>query len=173
MGVDEAIVQKGEKVLCSASGAGLALYGTTIFAQAAQAVKVLDPKALEASMGFAQSLTQWALLILGGSVAILVGTSYHAPKKLFFRYSYFLFFGGWLFLGRSMLCGANVNRAYLAYLWNASDNPEAYATINAEAFCQLSAMECALGIFGMWLLLYLVWWVLFRPREQLQVSEKK
>jgi hypothetical protein len=146
----------------------LVLCATIVFAQeTAGPPWAPNSKALEATLAYGQSLTQWGLLILGGSVAILLGTSYHAPRHRLVRLSYVLFLPGWILLGLSMLSGTTASRVYLAFLWGAGNNPEATAAkIDAEIFCQLRFIEFAILTFGTWLVVYLVWWVFLRPAEQ-------
>ena len=139
----------------------LMLSALCCFAQAPGG-KDFDPaKAFEATVSYSQSLTEWALLIFGGSVVIVVGTSYVRPRKRWVRSTYFLFMFGWACLGLSMYYGSQVQRVYLAHLWSSEVSlSEARATINKETFMQIKCLKWALGVFGTWLWVYLCWWIL-------------
>jgi hypothetical protein len=49
---------------------------------------------------YASSLSQMALAVVGGTIAVLLGTSYLRPAHLLMRAIYFLFLPGWYCLGR-------------------------------------------------------------------------
>lgn len=124
-----------------------------------------DSKAFEGAVAFSQSLSGWALLIAGGSIVTLVGTSYHRPQKWWARLMYLAFLPGWYFLGRCMYFGVNVQRAYLGYLFS---NPvgdrliQFKGAVNDDALRQILGIQHAVYCFGFWLLLYLVWWLFNR-----------
>jgi hypothetical protein len=124
-----------------------------------------DAKTFEGAVAFSQSLSGWALLIAGGSIIILVGTSYYRPKQRRARLMYLWFLPGWYYLARCMYSGVNVQRAYLGYLFSkpAGDKLTSFrSAVNDDAFLQIVAMERAMFCFGFWLLLYLVWWLFNR-----------
>jgi|GEM_PF-2316811 len=119
-----------------------------------------DTKAFEAAVSLAQSLTQWAYLIIGGSVLILVGREYHRPSKLGLRTFYLLFIPGWACLALSIYHGVRVQRAYLGYLLRPQPNlAEFKEAMNSDAYAQMSRMHWGLGFLALWLLIYLSWWV--------------
>lgn len=121
-----------------------------------------DSKAFEGAVAFSQSLSGWALLIAGGSIVTLVGTSYHRPQRWCARMIYLVFVPGWYFLGRCMYFGVNVQRAYLGYLFS---NPigdklmQFKGAVNDDALRQILGIQHAAECFGVWLLLYLAWWL--------------
>jgi hypothetical protein len=129
-----------------------------------------DSKAFEGVVAFSQSLAGWALLIAGGSIVTLVGTSYHRPQKWWARLMYLAFLPGWYFLGRCMYFGVNVQRAYLGYLFS---NPvgdrlmQFKGAVNDDALRQILGFQCAVYCFGAWLLLYLVWWLCNRDPQKI------
>jgi uncharacterized SAM-binding protein YcdF (DUF218 family) len=132
----------------------------------AQVAEKLDPKSLEAAVALSQTLTQWAFLIMGGSVVILVGTSYYRPPDRFTRGSYFLFVPGWTLLASSIYHGIMVQRANLGFLFFPNLDVAGFRrTINRDAYGQIESMEWGLAIFGLWLLIYLCWWI-FRAGAQ-------
>lgn len=123
-------------------------------------------KILEAAVAMAQSLSQWALVIIGGTLAIIVGTSYYRPDSRRVRAIYLLFVPAWILLALSISNGSLIQRRYLAYLFLNPENPSSQATVtqiiskvNDEAYWQLITLEWALLCLGVWLLFYLVWWI--------------
>lgn len=119
-------------------------------------------KALEATVSYAQSLTQWALLIVAGTALLLVSTEYHRPKNSALLYSYFLFLPGWLSLIFSMYRGVRVQQAYLGYLLpERPDWAQSMLAVNSDALWQVRGMQAGVSVFGIWLAAYLVYWILF------------
>ncbi|HLK04743.1 MAG TPA: hypothetical protein VKT53_09910 [Candidatus Acidoferrum sp.] len=125
----------------------------------------LSSKAFEGAVTLAQTLTQWTLLIFGGSVALLVGSSHRRPGG-WIKYAYFLFLPGWLFLGLSLYWGRSVQGVYLALLLQINQNiTQLKQALNSDSYKQMRALEFGLGVFGVWLLVYLFWWILTDPKE--------
>lgn len=128
-----------------------------------------DTKAFEAAVAFSQSLSGWALLIAGGSIVTLVGTSYHRPQRWWARLMYLAFVPGWYFLGRGMYFGVAVQRAFLGYLF-ANPTGEALmkfkGAVNDDALRQILGIQYGVDCFGVWLLLYLIWWLFNRDTQQ-------
>jgi len=127
-----------------------------------------DAKFFEAAQALAQSLSQWDLLIIGGSLVTIVGTSYYRPGTRRVRAIYFLFVPAWCLLAYSIYQGIVVQRAYVAYLV-AANKPGNSATIveiarkmEAATNGQIDGLQYALVCLGIWLLLYVVWWVCAR-----------
>ena len=120
-------------------------------------------KGLDSAVSFAQSLSQWAYITIGASVALLFKDLSKRPKCWFVRYSFLFFLPGWYFLGRAIFEGVRVHGAYIIYLMNKQhDVQAAILNINADAASQLSALKCGLSVFVGWLTIYLVWWVTYR-----------
>lgn len=62
---------------------------------------------------------QWCLLIIGGTVALLVGTAYRHPHG-WARHSYWLFLPSWFSFALAIYYGAEVQQGVLAYLFRAN-----------------------------------------------------
>ncbi len=124
-----------------------------------------DSKFFEAAQTLAQGLSQWDLLILAGSLVIVIGTSYYRPKNRRMRATYFLFIPTWLCLALSVYQGISVQRSYVAYLVasRGSPQPKLLAQIaenmTSATRNQILSLEIALVFAGIWLLIYIVWWV--------------
>ncbi len=118
-------------------------------------------KAFEGIVTFSQSLSGWSLLIAGGSIVVLVGTGYYRPRTRWTRLIYLAFLPGWFFLGHSMFYGVQVQRANLGYLFAAEGSPlgQYKSAVNDDALGQILAFQHAVYCFGVWLVLYFLWWL--------------
>jgi hypothetical protein len=123
--------------------------------------QVQTEKALESAVSFSQSLSQWAYIVLGGSVALLVRNLKLRPRGALMRHSFWLFVPGWVLLFWSIYEGIQVQGARIAYLM--SPNPQRTSTIlsfNLHTHWQIQLMEWGLGVFAIWLLVFLIVWIL-------------
>lgn len=106
-------------------------------------------------------LSGWALAILGGTILILVSTSYIRPTAKRIRLVYLLFIPGWFFLAYSMYYGDSISRQYIAAVF--TSNEEILMTIgfniNAEFARQLNNFSFGIMTFIIWLVTYLCWWI--------------
>ncbi len=117
-------------------------------------------KALVAAVSYSQSLSQWALLIVGGSAAVILRDSHVRPDKRLVSYLYFLFVPGWVCEALTMFYGTRVQGAYIGYLASPHPDPVHFFTkVNEFAIHQDTVFEIGLASFGAWLVAYLVWWV--------------
>jgi hypothetical protein len=132
-----------------------------------------DSKFFEAALALAQALSQWDLLIIGGTLLIVVGTSYRRPKDKRVRAAYFLFLPAWSGLAFSIYQGTQVQRAYIAFLIaSRSTTPskplidQIAVKITSATRNQILSLEMALLCAGVWLVIYIVWWVLSNQSEE-------
>lgn len=108
-------------------------------------------------------LTTWALTMLGGSVAVVIGSSHYSPASRRFRSFYFLLAPAWVFMLLSVHSGNDLSRSYLAALFTkGAAQDEAFNQINADFQAQLDYLFYGVIVFALWLAAYLIWWVLFR-----------
>ena len=131
-----------------------------------------DSKFFEAAQALAQSLSQWDLLILAGSLVIIISTSYYRPKARWIRAIYFIFVPTWSFLAWSVYQGINVQRSYVAYLVATRGTPQPKLleqiaeNMTSATRSQILGLEVALLFAAVWLLIYIVWWVFTnQPKE--------
>ena len=121
---------------------------------------VPDLKLFEAAVSLANTLTSWAFVMIGGSILTILGTSYYRPAALWVRCSYLAFVPAWFFLAWSIYAGTRVQGVYLAALYSAHPNVVALKiSVNDDAISQIQRMEIGLACFGVWLTLYLLWWI--------------
>jgi hypothetical protein len=105
------------------------------------------------------TMVSWALAVAGGSIVTIVSTSYLRPP-LRMRSVYLLFLPGWLLLGMSTYFGDAISRGYLAAQFVPVDLlPTIARSINHEYVRQQDFLSYGLIVFGLWLVVFLLWWV--------------
>lgn len=121
----------------------------------------MDPKAaFEAAAAYSETLMGWVLLVLGGSVVALLQRSYLRPNSKQIRLTYLLFVVGWGFLARSIFFGTKVQEVLLAFHFQRTpDFSKLRSTINSDLLKQVRSLEYGLLAFGLWLAIYLAWWI--------------
>lgn len=134
-----------------------------------------DSKFFEAAQALGQSISQWDLLIIGGSLVLIVSTSYYRPASRRMRFAYFLFLPAWALLALSVYAGIEIQGSYVAYLVAtraksgagnatvqqiATKVQQIATNMEAETRFQISCLEYALLCLAAWLLIYIGWWVL-------------
>ena len=118
-----------------------------------------DLRAFEAAVSFAQTLTQWAFVIIGGTIGVLLSTSHHRPPQRWVRTSYLLLVPAWILLSLSIKNGLMVQQAYLAALFSQAEATSVSAAMGDDARMQILQMELGLLFLSLWMALYLVWWI--------------
>lgn len=119
--------------------------------------------ALQHILESSSQLTTWSLAVFGGSIALIVSTSYHRPTRLIYRLPFALFLLGWAAIAKSLHAGNLLTGAYLASLIVGGEHiPKIASNINDLYGAQRSHLFIALGIFGVWLVYYLLAWM-FSP----------
>jgi hypothetical protein len=119
-------------------------------------------KPFEAVVSFAQGISQWALLILAGSIVVVASTSYYRPRNIYARLIYLLFLPGWGLLAWSLYDGVSVQRVYLASLFsdlNEANLSKLSDALRQDSISQISHVQWGLFFFGIWLLFYFAWWL--------------
>ncbi len=124
-----------------------------------------DNDFFQAAQTLAQSLSQWALLTVGGSLVVIVGTSYYRPKSHKMRLAYFLFLPAWVLLGIAIYEGTLIQRRYVAFLAanRRGPNPglinEIAQGITSDSGYQILFLQLGLLSLFIWLVIYLRWWI--------------
>ena len=116
---------------------------------------------LQAVVASSATMVTWALAVGAGSVAAIVGTSYLRPKQRWARLIYLLFPVGWTLMGWSIYYGNAIARDGVAAQLVAQDQAlqGIGADMNSTYISQQCALTVGLAVFGVWLLLYLAWWI--------------
>jgi hypothetical protein len=118
------------------------------------------PSILKQVMENSSQLSGWALVIGGGTVAVIVSTSYRRPDSLLWRLPYLLFIPGWVCLGRSLYFGNKLVGKYLASIMVEQKQVAVIASqVNDIYANQYSYLLYSLEFFGLWLLIYMLSWI--------------
>jgi hypothetical protein len=106
------------------------------------------------------SMVSTGLAIIAGSIATIVSTSYLRPTISNVRLIYLLYLPGWAFIGTSIYYGDTIARRGIAAHFVDSNQLETIAALlNTDYQCQRNLLALGLGAFGIWLVLFLFWWV--------------
>jgi hypothetical protein len=123
-------------------------------------------ESLKSVADHSNDLSNWAILMIAGSIAMVVGTSYLRPQERNVRLAYLVFVPAWFLLAISILAGRDVKGGYLAstivvekYLFGT------VSCANAALSRQIDFLFYAVALLSIWLLVFLHWWV-FSPRTE-------
>jgi hypothetical protein len=133
---------------------------------------VADMKVFEIAAAFTTTLTTWTFAVLGGSILVILGTGYYRPAALWVRCAYLAFIPAWIFLSLSLYSGTRVQGVYVAAFF--SRHPKVMdlkVALNGYAVDQIRWMEWGLACLGIWLLMYLSWWVFAKGAIQKELSK--
>ncbi len=130
-----------------------------------------DMRLLEGATALAGTMTSWALVMIGGSILAVLGTGYYRPAVLLVRCAYLAFIPAWAFLSYSIYAGTRVQGVYLAALYSEHPNMTALKlAVNQDVLSQIRRMEIGLLFFGLWLSVYIMWWVFHKESTQQEVK---
>jgi hypothetical protein len=114
---------------------------------------------LRETAAIAETTNRLALLVFGGSVAVLVSTSYLQPNERRVRLVYLLFIPGWFALMWAIFRGQQVSSVYISAM-HVANKPELFYKL--EVLWRLEEQSAALYLslvpFSLWLVIFLVWW---------------
>lgn len=119
-----------------------------------------DRETFEKIADSAQRINDMVLVIIGASLAVLVGSTYLHPLASL-RWVYLAFPVGWSFLGRAMYYGLLARGTFLAYLVNSKAATQTAWVIRLSGWMnqQVRFFKFGLCAFAVWLLLYVGWWI--------------
>jgi hypothetical protein len=118
--------------------------------------------ALKTVINFSQSLSQWSVLLIGGSVAALLGTSNWRPRRDWMRKLYLLFAPALGFLFASAYYGVAAQRNCLALMLFKNPDARAISELNGNLRWQLTHMQIGFCFLGIWFAAFVFWWVFDR-----------
>ncbi len=115
---------------------------------------------LKETVARSEAVSQWALLVFGGSVAALLSSSYLQPRRRITRLMYLLFLPSWSLLMGSMYSGHQIDRVYIRAL-HIGNEPALKYQLDAlwHLGDQSSALYWSLIPLALWLVLFLMWWI--------------
>lgn len=110
----------------------------------------------------AESVVNWCLSIIGGSILVLISSGFIRPKNKKIRVVYLLFLPGWFFLGYTIKLGVDIgNSGIMSTLMINNENERLLILANMGNIytSQLFYFNIGLFFFGIWLLVFLIFWV--------------
>ena len=119
---------------------------------------------LKAILDNSGTLVNWALALVGGSLAAMLSTSYEHPKTWRGRLIYLLFPLAWLLLGISINAGQQISRRFVAAQFVKENVRSDILKSMGDDFSQQSQMLLwGLAVLFAWLLWFVVWWIWYAP----------
>ncbi len=115
--------------------------------------------------------TTWSLSIFGGSLLAILSNEYVKPLGKRSKLIYFLFIPGWFLLAQSIRCGDLIMRSSIMSSINPNNSVTAIKTMNDHFESQISYFNYAITIFGIWLALFLLWWI-FQDYVTKKINDK-
>lgn len=110
----------------------------------------------------AQHIT-WTLMLMGGSILMVVGTSHVSPTNSKQRSFYYLLIPAWILLAASMFFGDSVHRRVIAArVGDQATISEIMPKINSDFICQMNLLIAGAAVLTLWLTCYLIWWIHYR-----------
>ncbi|MDC6366614.1 MULTISPECIES: hypothetical protein [Flavobacteriaceae] len=110
----------------------------------------------------ANKISSWSLSVVGGSILTLLSESYIHPDNGLLKLPYLLFFFGWIFLAFSLYNAKEIlGRSIAADLFKGRKDllMPIFRKCNNQYKRQLMFFNLALLTFGIWLVVYLIWWI--------------
>jgi hypothetical protein len=116
---------------------------------------------LKAVTDISVSLNGWALLILGGTLAVMLSNSYRKPPFPY-RLIFLIVFPSLGCLIYALERGSHVQATYAALLLRPRTDAVAhqqFSEANTALAAQVQWFEIAVVLLAIWLALYLIWWI--------------
>ncbi len=104
----------------------------------------------------------WSLSIVGGTILIILSDSYLHPSTRNLKLVYSLFLLGWILIALSINKGIIISGRSMAgelYSENNEMLKQIFEKSNTDFKHQLNLFKWALLVFGLWLILFLCWWI--------------
>ena len=121
----------------------------------------MDIATIQAIVAGANNRITWSFSLIAGSIGVVVGTSYQHPPQKWVKPVYLvLFIPGWYFLVNTIRFGDIITRRGIAATFDSAPIEEIQNKMNQDFADQLDNFNRGLVCFGIWLILYLLWWSL-------------
>lgn len=109
-------------------------------------------------------ISSWSFTIMGGTFLAILSDSYVHPESGQLKLFYLLFLIGWFFIAASLRFGMNISGRSIASELSAKsidDLVKIFEKCNDDYSKQIRHFKRGLVVFGLWLVLYLIWWIFF------------
>jgi hypothetical protein len=126
----------------------------------------MDVEPFKAAAEGSMLLIVWALALTGLTVIAIAGCELlRASKHL--RKTCLLFLPVWTLCGYSVSYGVQVWQGYMAALFGRKENRLKVAeAMGNDYLSQLEFLEFALFALGVWLIVFLFWWIFVDPHQR-------
>ena len=118
----------------------------------------MDISTVQTIISSSNTISTWSLSMLAASILAIVSTSYVRPGK-WGKLLYLLFIPGWIFLILAIDNNNTIVRRGIAATIDENRILSIIEKMNDEFALQLSNFKASLIFFGIWLLLFLLWWI--------------
>jgi len=118
-------------------------------------------EALKSVVEGSGTLTEWTVWTIGGTLAVLLSTSYVKPKGAW-KGMYLLILPTLVLFGVALVEGFRIRQAQMAFLLRKGTEQaatEALQVINKAIAYQLDFYFYGIVLLGVWLTAYMFWWV--------------
>lgn len=105
-------------------------------------------------------IVTWSMSIIAASLLAILSTSYLKPVGKWSKLMYLIYIPGWIYLAIDINLGNIISRRQIMAIMESEKIPSILNKMNEEFTSQISAFRCGLICFGIWLLLFLLWWIL-------------
>jgi hypothetical protein len=119
----------------------------------------MDENAIQVIISGSNSITTWSMSIIAASLLAIISSSYVKPVGKWTKLIYLVFIPGWIYLALAINAGNIIVRRSMMATLNPARISFIIEKINDDYAQQLNDFNMALIFFGIWLLLYLIWWV--------------
>jgi hypothetical protein len=119
-----------------------------------------DMNGIQSIVSGSSNIVSWSMSLFGASLLAILSTSYVKPIGKWSKLIYLCYIPAWIYLAYSMKGGDTIARRGIMASINPNRIPEILEKMNDEYAQQLSDFNSALIFFGLWLVLYLFWWLL-------------
>lgn len=119
-------------------------------------------KTIESIENGSNKIISWSLSIVGGTLLVILSENYIKPDYQLYKLAYLLFGVGWILIGISIYNGRNItNSKMAAVLFDQKEEnlKKILKNVNRYYSRQLCFFYWSLSVFGLWLILYLMWWI--------------
>jgi hypothetical protein len=119
----------------------------------------METNGIQSIVAASTVFTTWSLSLIGGSILAILSTEYSKPLGKWAKLIYLLFLPGWIFLGLTINAGDTISRRGVMAAIAPDRIPLIFEKMNQEFIRQIGFFHTGLFFLGLWLFLYLIWWI--------------
>jgi len=119
----------------------------------------MDLETIKEITSSSNTIVTWSMSIVGASLLAILSTSYIKPVEKWNKLAYLLYIPGWVYLAIAIQLGNKIARREIVAVMAPERIPGILEKMNDEYASQLQAFNMSLIFWGIWLLLFLLWWI--------------